>query len=116
MGDNYGIQIGGSGRLRAESVAAGEGAQAFSTGGSEELREQVRALLAALRSARDDGELDSDDVLADAELLDAEVNDDSPDKSKVLGLLSRLSSAVAQFGDLATAVRTARDAVDSLSA
>ncbi|RKT89210.1 hypothetical protein SAMN05421805_101766 [Saccharopolyspora antimicrobica] len=116
MGDNYGIQIGGSGSLRAESVAAGQGAQAISAGGSEEVREQVRVLLAALRAARDEGGLDSDDVVADAELLDAEINDDSPDKSKALGLLNRLSSAVAQFGDLATAVRNTRDAVDSLLA
>ncbi|MDA3642422.1 hypothetical protein LZ318_20980 [Saccharopolyspora indica] len=116
MGDNYGINVSGKGSFQAESVAVGQGAQAISAGSSQELREQVRELLAVLRTASEDGRLDGDDVVADAELLDAEVNDGSPDKSKVLGLLSKISSAVTQVGDLATAVRATQDAVSSLSA
>ncbi|MGI8310066.1 hypothetical protein [Saccharopolyspora hattusasensis] len=117
MKDNYGINISGSGSFNADAVAVGIGAQAVSAGGSQELRdlqEQVRELLAALRTARNGGEIDSDDVVADAEQLEEEINNDSPDKSRILGLLRNISSTVTQVGDLATAVQNAQDAVGSL--
>lgn len=119
MGNNYGINISGSGSFKAETVAVGQGAQAFSAGGSQELQnlqEQIRELLDDLRAAREDGEIDRDDVVADAELLDEEINSDSPDKSKVMGLLRRISAAVTHVGDLAASVQTTQDAVGSLLA
>lgn len=113
MGENYQINITGSGQLNADAVAVGTGAKAVSHGSSRELRDEIRQLLEEVREAVRDGEL-AEEVAHDAEELVEATEADNPDETKVRGLLDKISSAVQPVGALATTVSEIQGAVGAL--
>ena len=120
---NYGIQISGSGQLRASNVAVGKGARAKGDTSNvtmpripqdlDELRDALSEIVEQLRTGVPG--LDDAPGLADvAESAQREANKSRPAKAVLAGLLDALMAGVGKVATLAGAVEAIQHAVSAL--
>lgn len=120
---NYGIQISGSGQLKASNVAVGKGARAkgdtshiampYVPRDLNELRDALSAIVEQLRAGVA-GLDDAPALAAVAESAQREANKARPTKAVLAGLLDALMAGVGKVATLAGAVEAIQHAVSAL--
>jgi hypothetical protein len=115
---NEGIQISGSGNLRARNLAVGRNARVTETHGSEagpaeEVRKQVSVFLEKL--AQHKNELpEHEDVAEAAKAVEAEAAKEKPNRLTLKSLMDGITTAVKSVSGMAVAAEALKTAVGML--
>ena len=115
---NEGIQISGSGTLKARNLAVGRHASVTETHGgnagpAEEVQKQVSAFLQALAQHKSDL-LEHEDVAEAAKAVEAEALKEKPNRLTLKSLMDGITTAVKSVSGMAVAAEALKMAVVAL--